>query len=166
MKSYDVRTTPRWARIPVLVILSLVTVYLVVCFHFALREGAPSWSYFGGWKMFTSQDTWHAAVEAEGLIDGAWTEIDLEALFPSKWDSGHRYQRGPFRRSGNRMRTLAASTCHRLDNKPTTVRFYEIKWRRTLGQQEQPRTGKIKKKRLVEWRCGQRLKLPGGRFLQ
>ena len=162
----DEKTTPQWARFPILTGFFGMAIYFLLCFHFALRSGVPDWSYFGGWKMFTTRDRYHAVLEADALIEGSWTELDLEALFPYRWDSGPRYARGPFRRNPHRLRVLAASTCNRAEEKPQAIRLRQIKWKKTLGQYEQPREEGLEEKTLLTWRCGQPVSLPNGRTLQ
>jgi hypothetical protein len=162
----DARTTPPWARGPWLVSLSGLVVYFLLCFHFANRpSGIPDWAWFGGWKMFTTKSTYHYEVEADALYEDGLKVVDLEALFTYRWDSGPRYTRGPFRRNGYRLRVLAASTCGRLDSPPEAIRLREVKWKKTVGQHEQPRDRRVQERTLLEWRCGTSVKLAGGRSL-
>ena len=162
----DKRTTPQWARFPILVGMSGLVVYFLLCFHFALRSGVPGWSYFGGWKMFTTRDRYHAVLTADALVAGEWSPVDLEALFPYHWDSGPRYARGPFRRNPHRIRVLAASTCNRMEENPEAIRLRQTKWKKTLGQYEQPREEGLEEKTLLTWRCDRPIELPNGRILQ
>ena len=113
-QSWDVRTTPPWARVPYLCFLALVTLYLVSCFHFALRERPPKWVWFGYWQMFSLYDRGSADLEAEMLVEGSWKPLDLPEVFPTRWESGYRYSRSSFRRSKGRVRVLAASACQRV----------------------------------------------------
>ncbi|GEM_PF-1387018 len=160
----DVRTTPRWRRLPALIGVVGLGLYFGLCVNYALlsmdmRSSVPTfvqsnieWFWFGNWKMFTGMDRWHVEVQGHALYDDGWQPVDLMALYPSRTESGPRYQRGPFRRRASRVGILASSTCHRLDETPDRVRIDELKWRATLGQLEQPR-GHYKFRRLADWDC-------------
>jgi hypothetical protein len=161
--TWDVATTPRWAQLPYLCFLALVCVYLVSCFHFALRERPPKWVWFGYWQMFSLFDRTSGDLEAEIGVDGDWHPVDLPSLFPTKWESGYRYSRSSFRRSKGRLRVLAASTCLRASSRPERVRFVQVSWHKQLGSfdthLDETRT------LLLEHRCGTPVKLAGGRQL-
>lgn len=173
----DVRTTPGWVRPIVLAVLLATAGYFGLCYRFALNKDRPDggWTHwqayglwFGGWQMFTTRDRNHAVLEAVGLVDGAWVPIDLEGLFPARWESGYRFDRSSFRRSRSRMAVLAAATCGRMAahpdlTEPSQLKFFEIKWRKTLGSAEQPRTKVVVNREVMDWRCGRPVNLPNGR---
>ena len=160
---WDVRTTPKWARVPYLCFLALVCLYLVSCFHFTLRERPPKWVWFGYWQMFSLYDRGSADVEAEMLVQGEWKPVDLPDVFPTRWESGYRYSRSSFRRSKGRVRVLAASVCSRVRPRPELVRIHQVSWTKELGSFEKRLNEKREK--LLEHRCGMAVKLPGGRRL-
>ncbi len=161
----DRRTTPRWLRVPVVVVLSAQLVYFLACFHFAMAKEIPEWAYFGHWDMFTQPGRSHHVVEGEAYVSGVWQAFDPSALFTYQWGSGPRYARSAFRNSPGRMAVLAASTCGRHPDKPEKVRYYDVSWSKTIGSFEQPRRNE-KKKPLIEWDCTkQHVKLPLGRSM-
>jgi hypothetical protein len=160
----DRRTLPKWAWWPATSFLIVLSVYFLSCFHWVLHDNRPAWTTLGGWSMFSGRATRHTQVDAFAEIDGTWIRADLPALFPTRWDSGYRWERGPFRRSKLRMGTLGASLCRRHPDGPTRVRFDEVRWKRVLGTLDQPRKN-AKSKTLLEWSCDERFNLPRGRSL-
>lgn len=159
----DARTTPRWLRGPaVLLLLGQLVVFGLgfVYAHGVVAHSAPRWimkaepiAFFGNWKMFTTVDRKQRAMDGYARFDGEWQPIDLEALFPSRWESGPRYARKTIRRSGRHLATMAAAACGRLPDRPEAVKLVDVRWRSKLGVQEQTRTGKVTEKRLIEWDC-------------
>lgn len=158
------RTTPRAARVPVLIGLSLLSLYFLACFQVAIDEDAGRWTTMGNWQMFTSGSRSHGAAEAEAEIGGRWEPVDLDALYPTRWDSGPRYARSAVRRNATRMKILAASVCERHPGKPARVRLYDVGWKVTIGQIEQKRTGETRKL-MADWRCGDPSPMPKGYLL-
>jgi hypothetical protein len=132
---------PRWLRWPALALAIAVASYFVAGFHFALRPGAPEWLALGTWSMFTTLDRHHLAVEADARVDGAWRPLDLPALFPYRWESGHRYQRKSIRRDGTNLRKFAGAACGRAGPEVQAIRLREVRWRHTIGSFDQPRRG-------------------------
>lgn len=162
----DARTTPRGLRIPVLGLLVLLAGYNAWCWKNALGEGAPSMArWFATWQMFTLRDTNHSELFGEAYVDGAWVNVDLEALFPTRWESGPRYARSSFWQSNPKLRVLAGATCGRHPDKPTRVRFRVERWRKTLGSVKQPKKKKFESKELLDWSCDRPVPLPRGRVL-
>jgi hypothetical protein len=127
--------------------------YFLLCFQQVWTDRLTWWGAFGNWKMFTSESHTHIALEAEAQYETDFVPLDLERLFPSRWDSGPRYARSSFIGSRSRMRLLAAAACGRDPGHPERIRLYEVRWRATLGRLEQPRR-KEKKKQILDWRCG------------
>ena len=161
----DRRTTPRWLQTPMLMVLGLLIIYFLSCFHFAMGTNMPTWAWFGHWDMFTKPGRFHHAVEAEAYYDGSWHAVDLTELFPYEWGSGPRYARRAFRRNPGRVRVLAASTCVRHPGDVERVRMTEVSWRKTVGSYEQPRERGVKQRKMIDFRCGSPVALPGGRTL-
>ena len=161
----DRKTTPKRWQGRLLFLWYALFVYFLACGHFAMNTDVrPGWTYLGGFHMFTTKRRTNYQVTGDAFIQGRWEPIDLEAMYPTRWESGHRYQRGPFRRSKTRMATLAASTCKRHDKNPQAVRFFQSSWRRQLGTTDQSvRDPKVKN--LVTWRCGTPFTLPNGEQL-
>jgi len=161
----DARTTPTALRLPILACLVLLAGYNGWCWKNALGEGEPSFArWFATWQMFTLRDPGHSVVRAEAEVGGVWSTIDLEALFPTRWESGPRYARTSFWKSTGRMRVLAAATCGRHPEHPTRVRFYVDRWKKKLGSATAKRPG-LKTEELVEWSCDRHVALPQGRPL-
>lgn len=161
----DSRTTPPALRIPILALLLALGVYNVWCWDNALGRGEPSLlRWFATWQMFTTRDPGHSEVFAEAMVGAEWRPVDLDALFPTRWESGARYARSSFWKSTPRMRVLAASTCGRHPESPARVRFRVEKWDKTLGSLEQPKR-RLRTDELLEWSCDRDVKLPAGRPL-
>jgi hypothetical protein len=167
----DRRTTPRWLQLPALLFLVLLVAYFGTANRWALdTKGAPKWiiqnpayTWFGGWKMFTDYDPDAARVDAEVMTGGVWQPIDLEALFPTIWESGPRYARTWFRKSPSAMRVLAQSTCGRAASlHPERVRFTVTIWRKRLGELAKP-TKDAKTSEILDWDCSKKVPLPKGR---
>lgn len=155
----DAHTTPPWARVPILLAFSVLVAYFVVCWWIALGAQRPAWTaslpdiwWFGNWQMFTLTDKHNEILQAEAEISGAWQDVKLDVLFPTRWESGLRFGRSGFWQSGARLRTLAAATCGRQPQAPTRVRFYTLSWPKRLGRPPIP-PKKAKRKDLLTWDC-------------
>ncbi|MCA9491156.1 MAG: hypothetical protein KC621_14600 [Myxococcales bacterium] len=169
MVDRDERTTPGWLRIPALLLLAFTATWFGLSYSFALNSQQPTWArphpwvwWFANWEMFTMLDDYATVVRGEALYDGKWVPIDLEALFPTQWDSGPRYARSDFYRDSLRMRTFGEATCNRLDRKPEKVRYYRIVWKKELGVSSKPAPTGMRPRPLTEWTCGQRVHHPMG----
>jgi hypothetical protein len=172
-----VRTTPRWARIPALLLLLSLSGYFSVCYAVALEDEKPRWAsrhphlmWFGRWQMFTLLDRRTSLVRAEAWLDGKPYDVDLEGLFPYRWDSGPRYARSAFWKSGYLMRILGDSTCLRLEQtegrQPDRLRFELVQFRKRLGRSGMPKDERdIKRTELAKWECGRKANRPQGRVL-
>ena len=163
-KHYDRRTTPKHLQVPYVLGLYVLAIFFMGCFHFSMAEKRPRWSYWGAFHVFTTKSTNNYQLDGEAYVNGRRESLSLEEMYPTRWESGHRYQRGPFRRSKIRMRTLAASTCHRDARDPKAVRFIQKRWKRRLGTTDQSiRDPEVKV--LLSWDCQTPWPLPGGRSL-
>jgi hypothetical protein len=141
--------------------LGLLVVYFLACFHFTYAKGAPSWIWLGSWHMFTHKSTGASRIDAEAEVDGSWRPIDLDALFPTRWESGPRFALSASSKS--RMNVVAASACLRHPDHPARVRFTLVRWTSTPGQAGPPED--VRPERLAEWTCGTPIRLPAGRLL-
>ena len=169
----DARPTPRWLRVPVVLLCALLMGYFATAYTYALEKEAPDWLrrnpwslWLGTWQMFTYIDRSSTIVEAEAQVDGEWVDIDLESLFPFRWESGPRYARSSFRRSGSRMAALGSATCSRLRTQDgieaERVRFRSIRWKKQKGLSPQPRD-KAKVQPILDWDCDRTARRPSGR---
>lgn len=163
--SSDARTTPRALRLPVLALLVCFAGYNFWCYQNALWTGAPSVArWFATWQMFTLLDGGHSELVAEAEIGGVWEPVELEALFPTRWESGPRYARSSFWETTSKLRVLGAATCGRHPEHPTRVRFHSERWKKTLGTTRQKKRN-LKTQELLEWSCARPVSLPKGRPL-
>ncbi|MBM4368187.1 MAG: hypothetical protein FJ102_18390 [Deltaproteobacteria bacterium] len=160
----DRRTTPDALRWPALGLLVLTFAYFGACYRYALSPDMPAWSYPAQWSMFTEKETWHHDVGAQMSVDGVVSTVDLEALFPSRWDSGPRYVRGPFRNNPRRMTTLAQAICRRAEPKPDRVVAGDVRWRARIGVPASDRPV-VEQRVLVDFDCDEEYPLPAGRRL-
>lgn len=171
----DSKTTPKWLQLPGLLLLLALGGYFALANVSVYASNPPQvvlqnpyTFWFGTWKMFTVRERYHASLEVRAEVDGQWRTVDLESMFPYRWESGPRYARSVFRRSGSRMRTLAQATCQRYENlhdvRPSTLVFTEVKWRKTLGQRQQPRgeDNREQHRPVLQWSCSQAYPLPKG----
>lgn len=132
------------------VALQLLAVYFLVSYRVALANlgvaepprGAPAaqaFTWLGRWRMFTELRPRHTDLLAEARDPaGAWTPVDLAALYPNHWDEGPGYLRDDFLRDPARVALLAADVCARSPG-AGGVRLTEVTWAKTPGEREQPR---------------------------
>lgn len=159
----DARTTPPLLRVPVLALLVALAGYNAWCWKHALGQGEPSFArFFATWQMFTLRDPGHSELFADGQFGGEWRPIELEELFPTRWESGPRYARSSFWKSTGRLRVLAQATCGRHPDKPTRVKFRVERWKKTLGSVKQPKK-KLDTKEVLDWSCDRPVPLPRGK---
>lgn len=155
----DRRTTPTALRLPVLGALAAVALYFAACLTQDLAERKSTWAIWGGWQMFTVGSWWNTVVEADAWIDGAWQPMDLEALFPSQFESGPRYRN--IKQRGRAMDVLADSACDRDPRQPEKVRIVLVKWKNRLGVSPHLRPGATREP-VMEWACSRTARRPGG----
>lgn len=165
-------TTPPGRQLPILALLVALACYFFACYWPALEERQPAWVqehpwvwWMGNWQMFTLLDTGQSLVVAERRVDGAWSAIELEALFPTRWESGPRYARSSFFNNPHNLAVLGAATCGRLPQRPERVRFFRLTWAKRLGRLDRVPPRKVKRRELLEWDCAQTVALPTGRRL-
>jgi hypothetical protein len=156
----DLRTTPEWARIPVLVGLGMLAAYFVACFHYAMADSIPRWALPAVWQMFTVKSNWHFDITAQAEVDGQWVDLDLLEMFPSRWESGPRYLNG-FRFNKAWQQILADSACDRDPRHPERVRLTELDWPVEPGIAAGVHH-KLKTKPLLDWRCADTARRPKG----
>lgn len=164
--SRDARTTPGWLRGPALALCLALSVLFFSAF-LKCKDGVdgvwlnryPWVHWMSNWSMFTPRNRWQKAVDIEYLVDGAWHPVDGGAYFPTRWESGFRWDRTSFRDSTFKMTTLGAAFCDRMaadpgSPSPERVRFIEVKWKKTLGTTDQARDAWVRYKLLRDHRCG------------
>lgn len=158
-----------WLRIPALLLVAFTATWFALAYSFSLNTPQPAWArshpwvwWFANWEMFTLLDDYASVVQGEALYDGKWRPIDLEALFPTKWESGPRYTRSAFYGNPLWMSTFGEATCNRLERKPEKVRFFRIVWKKELGVSSRPAPTGMRHRPLTEWTCGQPVPQPKG----
>ena len=167
----EARTTPERLQIPGLIGMGLLAAYFLLCAAVALEKEYPPFIaehpysvWLGNWQMFTLLDRRHVMLEGQAKVDGQWEKIDLEALFPTRWESGPRYGRPSFPEDVDRMYVLAQATCRRLaaaGAEPDELRFRQVRWEKVLGQASQP-VQDPEGRGLISWRCSEEFVLPAG----
>jgi hypothetical protein len=171
----DVRTTPPALRWVGLVFLAVLAGYFALCGNATLRSFATPFgrdhywaTWMGSWWMFTYRTKQNTAVELEAQHGDTWVDVDAESLFPTRWESGLRFERPYFRQVPYLTAVLAQATCRRLERAGTpaeAVRVNEVRWAKTLANGEQPRDHDLQVKALVTLPCTQAIPLPEGRRL-
>jgi hypothetical protein len=166
----DVRTTPPALRWVGLAFLFVLVGYFALCANATLRKFETPFgrdhywaTWMGSWWMFTNRTKQNTAMELEAERRGQWEPVDAAELFPTRWESGLRFERPYFRMSGHLTAALAQATCRRLAKagKPSdAVRVSEVKWSKTLGSAEQPRGSDAAVKVLLEFPCSGTVPLP------
>lgn len=162
----DARTTPGWLRVPALVFCLALSTLFFSSFLKCKDDVSGVWldrypwvHWMSNWSMFTPRNRWQKAVDIEYQSDGDWHAVDGMDYFPTRWESGFRWDRTSFRDSSTKMRTLGAAFCGRMtadleSPSPDRIRFIEVKWKKTRGQLEQPRERWVRYKLLHDHRCG------------
>lgn len=150
------------------IILACLVIFFISCFKYGTASYIPKWARIGLWRMFTYKTSNHSDLRAIASFDDGWKEINLRELFPSKWDSGYRFQRAVFWRNKTRMRMLAASTCVRLEGKATELKFYQDYWKIVPGiPASSPESKKnVKEKFNLHWYCGSPVYTPIGKLVK
>ena len=166
----DVRSTPPPLRWVGLAFLFALAGYFALCANATLRSfdtpfGRDHYwaTWMGSWWMFTYRTRQNTTLELEAERGGQWEPVDAAELFPTRWESGLRFERPYFRMSGHLTAALAQATCRRLEKagKPTeSVRVNEVRWAKKLGSAEQPRDRDLKVKELLTLPCDQIVPLP------
>ena len=152
----DATTTSPAARIPVLIGLAAVAVYLLLGVHSAVGilsgGGAPASDpyWLGRWKMFTDLRPHHTDLQASVRRDGAWQTVDLAAVLPNSWQEGPGYDRKAFWSHPERLEALATHTCQHTGAE--AIAFSARRWEKTLGAPEQP-VRSPEERRLLERDC-------------
>ncbi len=98
--------------------------------------GLSGLTWLGRWRMFTELRDHHTRLRCEVEGPGGWTELDLGARYPMRWDEGPGYERDDFYRDPARLADLARDRC--AEPGATAVRFSLVRWKKTLGSREQP----------------------------
>ena len=159
----DASTAPLWLRPLQLGALVGLAAYFVFAYGHSLTS-PPPWIAFGAWQMFTLNEPGGSEMVIDVQVDGEWRALDVDAVLPSRWDSGYRFSRGSFRRSAPRLSVLGASVCWRYERvygvTPDQVRFRELRWRKVVGSMA--RAG-LREEEIRRFRCGREVALPRGR---
>ena len=160
----DSRTTPPGQRPLVLFALASAIAFFAWCYVANFMRGGSDWATLGQWSMFTEADPWHHDLVATAYYGKESAELDLAALFPSQWDSGPRYVRGPFRNDEDRLSVLIYSACQRARPTPTAILIEDERWRALPGRPAEPREGSERRK-VLRQSCASDVDLPRGERL-
>lgn len=161
----DARTTPQFLRIPAVMLLFGLAALFEGAFEQNKDGGAPNWIsrcpdlyWMSGWSMFTSRNRTQMMVTADAERAGAWSPVDLGALFPARWESGLRFERDWILASNPMMRAVAEAACGRMaarGERAERVRFNVARWRKRLGTTKQySKRRRLKEETAIVWTCG------------
>ena len=153
----DASTAPLWLRPLQLGALVGLAAYFVFAYGHSLTS-PPPWIAFGAWQMFTLNEPGGSEMVIDVQVDGEWRALDVDAVLPSRWDSGYRFSRGSFRRSAARLDGDDRAGCPGVT--PDQVRFRELRWRKVVGSMA--RAG-LREEEIRRFRCGREVALPRGR---
>lgn len=139
----------------------MLAVYLILCYRVSLSNlgvasevrGAPSLmraTWPGRWRMFTELRNEHKALVAERENEGVFQRIDLDLRFQVRRDEGPGFHRDDFYGDPRRLQSLANVLC--ADAPGRSIRFRLERWKKTLGQVEQPKTN-LQIDELGSWPC-------------
>lgn len=90
----------------------------------------------GLWVMFTYKSGRHKTMTFEAYQNEEWKRLPMEEWYPTKWESGYRWERRPVYASKSRQLPFAHAACERSGS--SAVRIVMYQWRKTVGQKEQP----------------------------
>src|SRR5690606_23670251 len=138
-----------------LLVLGGVILYFLAGFHMIFRDDVPSWTALSYWSMFTVGSWGNSELTADGVFDGKRRPIDLPALFPSTWESGHRYSR--FKNHKPFLSVLGASTCRRHPDRPDRVILIKTRWAKVLGTLDRK---DVVTEVMLDWDCKDSVRLP------
>lgn len=171
----DIRTTPSWLQWPGLGLLTVLICYFALCGHATLnkydtRFGRDHYwgAWMGSWWMFTYRTRWHTAIELLAQVGDDWVDVPAEELFPTRWESGLRYERRYFREVPYLAAVLAQATCRRMEAQgqaPVVVRVQSAKWKKQLGETRGPIPVDAKREEILTLPCETEVPLPEGRRL-
>lgn len=150
------------------ILIACSIIFFLCCFKYSTASYIPKWARLGLWRMFTYKSTKHSDLRAVARFNDGWKEINLREIFPSKWDSGYRYQRHVFWRNKARMRMLAATTCVRLNGQADEIKFFQGYWNIKPGIPADSPEDKInaKEKLNLHWNCNRRIYTPLGKLVK
>jgi|GEM_PF-5230665 hypothetical protein len=169
----DARTLPFVLQVPAALALLALGGWFALCYRYTLNQQQDAFYRehgafirFSAFQMFTEKSVTQATTELESQgADGAWTLIDMPTLFPAIWDSRYRYEDPAIRASPTHRQILASATCGRLKARgeaPLAVRLFVVRWRKTVGSVEQPRSRGLSREQLLVWDCSKPAPLPAG----
>ena len=162
----DVRELPRWTRPFVFLLLTVVAAYQVEGTMISVAPGKlPGWTrlpyaYMAAWDMFSGVGSRHHALVVEAEYGGVREPLDVEALFPTRWESGLRFER-PSLYHTPKFRRVAAAICGRAAaaapaRPPEAVVLTDVAWPRRPGRHPGKPGPKAEREELLHYTCGNR----------
>lgn len=112
------------------------------------RLADVNWSWPASWRMFTLLDKGDSRIEWEAWDGEEWVPMPLERWYPTRWDSGHRWERSG--RDTGTIRAFLAAACRRAPVEKTRARL--VTWERVPEGLWQPRK-KERSTEITSWSC-------------
>jgi hypothetical protein len=155
---------PAWSRPLVLVLLGVLAAYQIqgvllaaAPAHLPQVVRLPRAGWFA-WSMFSTPGSRHRKLDAQVVRAGAAEILDLAPLFPTRWESGIRFERSEIYRSA-RVRRVAAAICRRVAlaepgrSPPQQILLTEVTWKRRPGRRPGKPGPKAERTELLRWTC-------------
>jgi hypothetical protein len=140
-------------------VLIALSVYFLASFHFVMHS-PPRWATWGTFGMFTKTGNMASTHKARVRRDGVWRELDLQEVFPFRWETGHRFHA---QTSPKGLLVVAGSACRRMEPMPEAIELTVVRW--TLTPYRSKSRWRTEDKPPVVFQCGTPVPLPDGRTL-
>lgn len=162
----DVRVPAAWTRPFAALVLFVVAIYQVQGTAIAVTPGSiPPTSrlplaYLASWDMFSDPGSKHRILEIKAVYSGVEELLDAEPLFPTRWESGLRFER-PALYNSPKMRRVAAAICGRAakaapGRPPEALVLTRVSWPRRPGRPAGRPGPKAERLEILRFTCGNR----------
>jgi hypothetical protein len=154
--SWENRTTPPRARVPALIFLALVLVYLLAGYRVALADlgyanrpaafgqRAAPWFWAAQFHMFNEPRPTVSIVQATVQTQQGVVPVDLPKLYPTLREEGPSYARNRFYQDAARVALLGQDICRRVGG--SSVRIW-------LERQAKQTGVTLEQQELGNWPC-------------